>query len=425
MSTKFLFDVNYQRGVLALMAQDFGFLGLVAQYLLPTAFDTEVLGWYFVVIRDHFLDYNARPSRAVLRNEVKKAFRKKRLVKKRHFQEVQDIFKILWKPVTDAEYLVDEVHSFLRHQAIKNAMIAGVDMLEKENYAGIEEIMADALQIGRGTMDPGVQYFEDYRERIINREQELLVIPTGMPEVDAALPFGGVREKELALFMAPPGQGKSMALLQIAKAAIVRRRKVALYTFEISEDVYSDRFDSSWSGVSKHSDLKRLFGRLDKMSKQYENSLFIKEFPPSGADVNTLMAHLNYLQNAKDFTADLVIVDYADLMESTKSYRERRFEIGQVMTDLRALGVKLKIPVWSATQANRKALAKRTITIEDLSESFEPAKVADIIIALCQTPEELDAGEMRLFFAKNRSGRARFAVPIETAFHRHQFYRRG
>ena len=61
-------------------------------------------------------------------------------------------------------------------------------------------------------------------------------------------------------------------------------------------------------------------------------------------------------------------------------------------------------PVWTATQAARRALSKELVTIADIAESYEKSNVADVIIALCQTREEKEADMLRLFAAKIRDG---------------------
>jgi len=424
--SSFKFDLGYQRSILSLMLQDYLFLGLSAQYLEPKLFDSEVLAWFFIIIRDYYMDYRARPTKKYMKRQLIKALRKGKIKSKKSINEAKTLYGKLWKSVKDADYLIDEVRQFVRHQAIKNAMLHTVSLLEQERYDDVEEVMQEAFRAGLAGIDIGTEYFTDFRERIVNRRRERLTVSTGIPELDKHLSFGGLNEKEMGMVLAPPSIGKSMCLLHIAKAALVRKHKVALYTLEMSEDAYAERFDSSWSGVNMQQDnpaLGRVFKRINAMKSQYGSPLVIKEFPTSTATVNTIRSHLDHLESMLDFVPDLIIVDYAELMQAVNKRNEHRLAIGEVVKELRGLAVERGVPLWSAAQANRKALSKKTITIEDLSESFESAKHADVIIALCQTKEEKKEEMMRIFLAKNRNFTAKItAAEFQTAFGRYQFY---
>jgi hypothetical protein len=73
--------------------------------------------------------------------------------------------------------------------------------------------------------------------------------------------------------------------------------------------------------------------------------------------------------------------------------------------------------VWDAVvhvpmQTNRGSLSRKLITIRDLAECFEVAWHADLIFALCRTPEEEQQDIMRIFIAKYREGRDHFSAPF-------------
>ena len=80
------------------------------------------------------------------------------------------------------------------------------------------------------------------------------------------------------------------------------------------------------------------------------------------------------------------------------------------------------IPIWTASQANRASLAKKVVTEGDIAEDFGKAQTADVILALCQTKQEYDDQEMRIFIAKNRDSPAKIEVSIETNFYYGRFY---
>jgi replicative DNA helicase len=164
-----------------------------------------------------------------------------------------------------------------------------------------------------------------------------------------------------------------------------------------------------------------MFKRINKLERAFGNSLIVKEFPTGQASVEDLKEHLSVLEDDLDFVPHMLVVDYGDIMAPSRSYKEKRFEVGSVFEDLRGLAVQRNIPIWSGKQANRDALSKAVVTMKEISESFEPCKIADLIIALCQTPAEKEDDEMRLQLAKNRNQKSGIAIPIQTGFDRGQF----
>jgi hypothetical protein len=117
-----------------------------------------------------------------------------------------------------------------------------------------------------------------------------------------------------------------------------------------------------------------------------------------------LEGHLDRLVS-DDFHFGVIIDDYLDLLEPAKRYTDRRFELTDTFVWYRALGERYGCPVWTATQGNRGSLNKEIITMADVSEDIGKVNTADVVIALCQTKEELDANQCRLFMAKVRDGK--------------------
>ena len=79
--------------------------------------------------------------------------------------------------------------------------------------------------------------------------------------------------------------------------------------------------------------------------------------------------------------------------------------------------MEFKIPIWTASQANREASDKQVVGLENMSEAYGKAMVADVVVSLSRKQLEKSTGAGRLFVAKNRAGRdgLLFPVRIDTA----------
>jgi replicative DNA helicase len=139
--------------------------------------------------------------------------------------------------------------------------------------------------------------------------------------------------------------------------------------------------------------------------------LIIKEYPTGSASVHTIRNHIEKL-TLKGFKPSLVVIDYADVMKSTREYDSLRHELKLIYTELRNLAVELNIPVWTASQANRDSSKSEVVGLENMSEAYGKAQVADIVLSISRKPLEKSEGTGRIFVAKNRAGRDGLLFPI-------------
>ena len=109
----------------------------------------------------------------------------------------------------------------------------------------------------------------------------------------------------------------------------------------------------------------------------------------------------------------MVIIDYADIMRSSKSYDSIRHELMLIYEELRQLSQDFNLPIWTASQSNRSGSGADVVGLENMSEAYGKAMVADCVITLARKPEEKASGFARLFVAKNRAGRDGLIFPIK------------
>jgi replicative DNA helicase len=119
--------------------------------------------------------------------------------------------------------------------------------------------------------------------------------------------------------------------------------------------------------------------------------------------VGTLRSYIERLKLI-NFTPDLLIVDYADIMRSSQQFDAPRFEQKKIYEELRGFAVELDIPIWSASQSNKAGANEDIVGLENMAEAYAKAGVCDLVIGLSRKPEEKATGTARLFIAKNRNG---------------------
>jgi replicative DNA helicase len=150
---------------------------------------------------------------------------------------------------------------------------------------------------------------------------------------------------------------------------------------------------------------------LKKYSEMKLGRLFIKEYPTSTCTVHMIRNHVEKL-SLKGFIPDIILIDYADIMRSSRQFDSLRHELKLIYEELRGLATELQIPIWTASQANRDSSNSEIVGLESMSEAYGKAMVADVILTISRRSHEKASGQGRLFVAKNRAGKDGLVYPV-------------
>lgn len=214
----------------------------------------------------------------------------------------------------------------------------------------------------------------------------------------------------------------SVFLPNFGAKALVDGHNIVHYTLEMSEERYSMRYDSIISKI----DQEDLIYQPDKVKARYKfieqrtnKHLIIKQFPTGAASIYDIEAHLENLKIHLDgFTPDILIVDYGDIMKSTRKTSNTYEEQGTIFRDLRRLAIEKNVVVITATQSNRSSLSgngstKENVGMAEVSDSMEKNRILDCLFSIVQTKEEKDTGDINLSVSKNRNGISGCKIPFK------------
>jgi len=222
---------------------------------------------------------------------------------------------------------------------------------------------------------------------------------------------GGLARGELGIIVGSTGGGKSHFLVSVGAEALRVGKNVVHYTFELSETNVGIRYDSNLCNISSGDVVEN----KETVSNFYKDNklgrLIIKEYPTGTASVQTIRNHIEKL-SLKGFMPSLIIIDYADIMRSSRTFDSLRHELKLVYEELRNLSMELNLPIWSASQANREAANSDVVGLENMSEAYGKAMVADVILSISRKASEKAEGTGRIFVAKNRAGRDGLLFPM-------------
>ena len=399
------FSTSFQNKVISAIISDRSYTRQIYDILKPEYFDSEAAEWFVKTIMKYFDEYQTSPTLDVLKVKINTI---ERDVLK---TSVVDTLKFAWNHLDseDLTYVKEQVLDFCKNQSIKNAILDSVTLLEDGKYDTIKKNIDTAMKAGQDS-DIG----HDYKVMIEQRYEDSVrnVVSTGWDVVDE-ITQGGFGKGELILFAAPPGIGKSWALVNIGVNAMKKGKVVAHYTLELNEGYTGQRYDAVLSGVA----VGNLKYNMEDVKKAVENvagDLVIKHYPTKTAGVTSLKAHMDRmtLQGKKP---DVVIVDYADLLRGPAK-EKRHEELEEIIEDLRGLAGEYEVPVFTASQINRSGAEDDIITGTKIAGSFSKMMTADFVVSLSRKIEDKLAGTGRWHVIKNRFGPDGMTFPSKANF---------
>ena len=400
---------HFQEKIFQALLTDHRWSSQMIEVMAPTFFELRYLSYLTEKYFMYFTKYRSFPTPQLLISIVRDNLADDDdLILKE--QVVEFLHRLRSNPdMGDQQYIKDKSLDFCKRQAFKEALEKSVELIATDKFESVVSLMKQAVSVGMAS-STGHDFFEDMEARFVQSNRA--VCPTGIKRLDSNdILRGGLGKGEIGVVTANTGVGKSHWLTCLGANAMRCGKNVIHYTFELSEEAVGLRYDSNLCNIPSNEVCKR----KDEVTKSYENHelgrLIIKEYPTGTASVITIRNHLDKLL-LKNFKPHLIIVDYADIMRSTRSYDSLRHELKLVYEELRNLAMELNVPVWTASQANRDSANSDIVGLENMSEAYGKAMVADVVISLSRKSAEKASGGGRLYVAKNRAGRDGLVFPI-------------
>lgn len=203
--------------------------------------------------------------------------------------------------------------------------------------------------------------------------------------------------------------GKTLFMINTACNVLRSGFNVLYLTLEMSEVRIAERMDANLLDVTipalSRISLKQYTDRVTDLKKQKHGRLIIKEFPTSTASVLHFKNLLNELKLKQGFIPDLIVVDYINLMMSSRYKPGQTNSYGMVKAiseELRGLAVETNTAILTATQTNRSGFNNSDIEMTEVSDSIGLIFTLDMLFALIRTEALDQAGQVMFKQLKNR-----------------------
>ena len=328
---------------------------------------------------------------------------------------------------SNEQWLLDETEKFCKDKAVYNAIMDSIGVIEdktgKRSTGEIPELLQEALSVSFDT-HIGHDFLDDSDARFDFYHKKEEKIPFDIDYLNK-ITKGGIPRKTLNILMAGTGVGKTIGMCHMAAANLTLGKNVLYVTMEMAEERIAERIDANLLDVQVDSlkDLtKPMYDKkMDTLKEKVKGKLIVKEFPTSQAHVGHIRHLLKELQLKKSFIPDIIYIDYLNICSSQRLSGNASVNsytyVKAIAEEVRGLAVEFNVPIWSATQVNRTGFASSDMGLEDTSESFGLPATADLFLALIQTEELAELGQIMVKQLKNRYGdenwNKRFIIGID------------
>jgi len=352
-------------------------------------------------------EYKSAATISALAIELQKA-----TLNDEHYKTSLEYLESLENDEVGLEWLTDQTEQWCKDKAIYNAVLNSIHIIEgkdkEQTPDALPSLLTQALSV---SFDKhiGHDYIEqsDERYEFYNRSEEK--IPFDLDFFNR-ITKGGMPNKTLNIAIAGTGVGKSLFMCHVAAATLMQGKNVLYITMEMAEEKIAERIDANLMNITMddlHDLPKHMYeSKFERVKKKTQGQLIVKEYPTASAHCGHFRSLFNELKLKKDFTPDLVFVDYINICASTRFRAGANVNsytyIKAIAEEMRGLAVEYDLPIMSATQTTRTGFVSTDIGLEDTSESFGLPATADFMFALIQTEELEELNQMLVKQLKNR-----------------------
>jgi len=248
-------------------------------------------------------------------------------------------------------------------------------------------------------------------EKLHEHKDMLRGFPTGFRDLDNIL--SGLQKSDLIILAARPSMGKTTLALDIARiSSITHDKSVLIFSLEMSSQQLVDRMLSAESKVnawnlrtgrlSSDREFSQLRDSLDKLAKA---KIYIDDQP--GNSIVRMKALSRRLKAEKGL--DLIVVDYLQLMTTSKNYDSMVNQVTEISRSLKSLAKELDVPVLALSQLNRAVESRGgKPRLSDLRDSGSIEQDADVVMFIHRDDKGKDESEKtniaEILIEKHRNG---------------------
>jgi replicative DNA helicase len=330
---------------------------------------------------------------------------------------------------TNQEWLLSETEKFCQDKDLYNSIRKAILILDGQDKdfdkGALPKLLSDSLGISFDS-SVGHDFLEDFDDRYeyYHRKEERLSFDI---DIFNKITKGGLPRKSMTVLLATTGGGKSLIKCHLAATSLMFGRNVLYITMELPEEEVARRIDANLLDTRLDDLLvlpKEVYqSRVNKIKSKTPGKLIIKEYPTGSAHSGHFRHLLNELRLKKNFTPDIIFIDYLNICSSSRvkgaASANSYTLVKSIAEEVRGLAMEFGVAIVTSSQFNRSAYDSSDVDLSNTSESMGIAHTADAIFGLISNEELEERKQLMIKQLKNRWGDLsyykRFMVGIDRA----------
>ncbi len=305
--------------------------------------------------------------------------------------------------------LINASHNIVKdaYSPVDQSVDEILDHAEKEIFQVTSNTKGQKFIALKDTLDEAWERIE----KLHDKKGELRGVPTGFKSLDTIL--AGFQNQDLIILAARPSMGKTTLALDIARLVATNHNiPVGIFSLEMSSGQLVDRMlaaesrVSAWNmrtgQLSAESDFSRVRDGLDRLSRA---PIFIDD-----QSSNTITKMKSFARKLKiEHGLGLVIVDYLQLMATSKNHDSMVNQVTEISRSLKNLARDLNVPVIALSQLSRNVEHRGgRPRLSDLRDSGSIEQDADVVMFIHREDKGKDESEKtniaEILIEKHRNG---------------------
>lgn len=336
------------------------------------------------------------------------------------------------KEVHNVEYAIQQAINYLKMRSLEITAEELQDAITSGDPLAGEAVIAGYSKVSEVSGE-SVSMLYDYKNiasAFLDEDEVMFRFPGAFGKV-----IGDFLRGDLVAFLAPPKRGKSFILmdatregmrygfnvvfvsLEMRKKQVLRRLYQSMtgtpaktwkgqhpiFVTDDPEDAEKKMWEIEFRDMEKQGvDLDDIQTILRKQKLTYRGDCRVVCAPMYSTTMEDIKNHLDNLQYYENFVADIVVIDYADLLKPSRNVgTEVRHQLNDIWMNMRNLAQTRNVLVMTASQTNRSGMNK-DLDGSEAAEDFRKLAHVSILAGLNQTRSERERGIMRVNSILNR-----------------------
>lgn len=380
-------------------------------------FTEQYLRLVVAIMKDYCDKHNTVPSYDLISMKLNE--RASSDVEKQYYDETIEMLK--GQTTEGIDEIEDMAERFFKQQnwirvANEIRKIAGDG--DMSHYDDCQELINGAIAVGRHTDESSSPY--DNVDDDLSKEV-VTTIPTGVSKLDESL-GGGLDKGKLGLIIGSAGFGKtSMTTCFSANAAVCKTKsnnykgfKVLQICFEDSPRDIRRKYMSKISQVEtcKLNENEGTTAKVKALLENYpdrdliKNNIRIMKLE-SGEVTSTEIKNIIQRKTNEGFKPDVVVIDYFECLKYDGTTRDTEWvQEGKTMRKFENMAKELDVAFWITTQGGRDSFNSQLVTMSQGGGSIKKQQIAQVVISITRSVDDVKDQKATLALLKNRSGAA-------------------